>query len=135
MNAIAFDTAADEDIRSIILLNEMGDVEVAWASSVDDRMRTMIEKKMKEGVRFFILKPMAGGALYRKSKLRSIRDLKEMRVKIGDEDFEKLFAEGHVSVARAQTGGRTIETERPARTADEVIQSRRAVGVRAFSGG
>lgn len=79
---------AAEDYRSMTLLNEMGDVEVTWDSKNDDAMREVIDKKMKEGVRFFILKPFPGGFLYRKTALKTMDQLKENRVKIGDNDVE-----------------------------------------------
>lgn len=122
-----------EDYRSMTLLNEMGDVEVTWDSKNDDAMREVIEKKMKEGVRFFILKPFPGGFLYRKTALKTMDQLKENRVKIGDNDVEKLFEAGKVQVIR-NTSGATLETQGVAKTAAEAA-SKRTVGIKPLQGG
>lgn len=124
---------AAEDYRSMTLLNEMGDVEVTWDSKNDDAMREVIEKKMKEGVRFFILKPFPGGFLYRKTALKTMDQLKENRVKIGDNDVEKLFEAGKVQVIR-NTSGATLETQGVAKTAAEAA-SKRTVGIKPLQGG
>ena len=124
---------AAEDYRSMTLLNEMGDVEVTWDSKNDDAMREVIEKKMKEGVRFFILKPFPGGFLYRKTALKTMDQLKENRVKIGDNDVEKLFEAGKVEVVRTQSGA-SLETVGVAKTAKEAA-SKRTVGVKPLQGG
>lgn len=124
---------AAEDYRSMTLLNEMGDIEVTWDSQNDDAMREVIEKKMKEGVRFFILKPFPGGFLYRKTALKTMDQLKENRVKIGDNDVEKLFEAGKVEVVRTQSGA-TLETVGIAKTAKEA-STKRTVGVKALQGG
>lgn len=122
-----------EDYRSMTLLNEMGDIEVTWDSQNDDAMREVIEKKMKEGVRFFILKPFPGGFLYRKTALKTMDQLKENRVKIGDNDVEKLFEAGKVEVVRTQSGA-TLETVGVAKTAKEAA-TKRTVGVKPLQGG
>lgn len=124
---------AIDETRSMTLLNEMGDVEVTWDSQNDDAMREVIEKKMKEGVRFFILKPFAGNFLYRKTALKTVADLKENRVKIGDSDVEKLFEAGKVQVIRTDTGA-ALETIAVAKTATEASK-KRTVGVRPLQGG
>ena len=122
-----------DETRSMTLLNEMGDIEVTWDSQNDDAMREVIEKKMKEGVRFFILKPFPGGFLFRKTALKTIADLKENRVKIGDGDVEKLFEAGKVQVIRTDSGA-TLETVAIAKTADEASK-KRTVGVKPLQGG
>lgn len=123
----------DDEYRSLTLLNEMGDIEVTWDSSNDHVMREVIEKKMKEGVRFFILKPVLGGAFYRKTALRTMSDLKENRVKIGDNDIENLFVEGKVQVVRTASGAE-LDTIGIAKTPEQAAKTR-TVGIKAFSGG
>lgn len=125
--------ASVDEYRSMTLLNEMGDIEVTWDSQNDDAMREVIEKKMKEGVRFFILKPFPGGFLFRKTALKSMADLKENRVKIGDSDVEKLFEAGKVEVIRTNSGA-TLETVAVAKTAKEA-STKRTVGIRPLQGG
>lgn len=126
-------TEAVEDYRSMTLLNEMGDIEVTWDSQNDDAMREVIERKMKEGVRFFILKPFPGGFLYRKTALKTMAQLTENRVKIGDADVEKLFVEGKVEVVRTHSGA-TLETVGIAKDAKDAA-TKRTVGVRPLQGG
>ena len=124
---------ATDDTRSMILLNDSGDVEVTWDSTNDDVMRDLIDKKMKEGVRFFILKPLPGGFLYRKTAMKTMDDLKENKVKVGDKDVEKLFEAGKVQVIR-NTSGATLETQGVAKTAAEAA-SKRTVGIKPLQGG
>ena len=128
------EAVATEGMRSLTLLNSMGDIEIAWDSTKDEQMRDLIAKKMKEGVRFFILKPVPFTDFYRKSQLKTMKDLKENRVKLGDEDLEKMFIAGDVTVHRTNNGGATIDTVRPAKDAKEASRSR-TVGVRALQGG
>ncbi len=122
-----------DDTRSLILLNDTGDVEITWDSSNDDVMRELIDKKMKEGVRFFILKPFPGGFLYRKTAMKTMDDLKENKVKVGDKDVEKLFEAGKVQVIR-NTSGATLETQGIAKTAAEASK-KRTVGIKPLQGG
>ena len=124
---------ATDDTRSMVLLNGTGDIEVTWDSNNDDVMRELIDKKMKEGVRFFILKPFPGGFLYRKTAMKTMDDLKENKVKVGDKDVEKLFEAGKVQVIR-NTSGATLETQGVAKTAAEAA-SKRTVGIKPLQGG
>lgn len=124
---------ATDDTRSMVLLNGTGDIEVTWDSTNDDVMRELIDKKMKEGVRFFILKPFPGGFLYRKTAMKTMDDLKENKVKVGDKDVEKLFEAGKVQVIR-NTSGATLETQGVAKTAAEAA-SKRTVGIKPLQGG
>lgn len=122
-----------DETRSMTLLNDMGDIEVTWDSQNDDAMRELIEKKMKEGVRFFILKPFPGGFLFRKTAMKTMADLTENRVKVGDKDVEKLFEAGKVQVVRSDTGA-TLETVGVAKTAAEAA-TKRTVGIKPLQGG
>ena len=119
--------------RGLILCNGLGHVELSWDSQDDSYMRAVIEKKMKEGVRFFILKPLLGGALYRTARIKTMADLKESRIKVEDADIEKLFADGRVRMERAPPEA-TNDTVRVARTADEAVRGR-SVAVPALQGG
>ena len=108
-----------DSLRSMIILNSMGDVEITWDSSKDDQMREIIAKKMAEGVKFFVLKPVLGSFLHRKAKLKSINDLKQNHIKINDSDIEAMFVAGNISVFRNETS--EIETTHVAKTAQEAV--------------
>ena len=118
--------------RSLILLNESGDLEITWGPQNDEKMRAVIEKKMAEGVRFFIMKPLIGNFIPVRSKMTNMNQLKDARVTIRDADIEDMFKAGDVSLYR--NSGANVETTGVAKTADQVIQNR-TVGVRALQGG
>lgn len=122
----------DAEVRSMTLLNGMGDIEITWDSSQDEKMRELIAKKMKEGVTFFILKPVPFTDLYRKTKLKTMKDLKENRIKLDDEDLEMMFAAGQVGIQR--TNSSDYDTVAPVRDPAKAARSR-TVGVRALQGG
>lgn len=117
---------------SLILLNEMGDVEISWDSAQDDTMRQIIQKKMDEGIKFFVMKPMLGGMFQRRSKITSVAELDKTRIQVKDEDIERLFSEGKVDFHR-RSGGE-IEISHRATTAAEAAAGD-TVGVRQFQGG
>jgi hypothetical protein len=119
--------------RSMTLLNEMGDIEITWDSEHDDSMREVIAKKMKEGVTFFILKPLIGSYVYRKTQLKTVSDLKEHRVKIADADLASMFSAGKIAMFRSPSG-EIDATGGRAKTATDVVKNR-TVGVKALQGG
>lgn len=123
----------DRPMRTLTMLNELGDVEIAWDSDQDDAMRDIIARKMAEGVKFFIVKPMIGGWLHRRVRMNSIHDLDKNRISIKDEDIEKMFVAGNIALFRRDSGER-IDTERLARTPEEAA-STSTVAVRQFQGG
>ncbi len=120
--------------RSITLLNDMGDIEISWDSDQDDDMRQLIAKKMAQGVRFFTLAPVLGGVLYRKKAMKTMADLKENRVKVTDSDVAALFEAGKVQLTRTNDNVE-VKTTGIAKTPDEVVKAKRAVGVRGLQGG
>jgi hypothetical protein len=122
-----------DPVRHMILLTELGDIEVAWDSGNDEAMRTVIQQKMQEGVAFFVLKPVFKSSFYRKTKLTDIKDLKEQRVKVNDADLEKLFASGQAHLARVE--GATYETGQRLKTPEAVAKAPASVGFKAMRGG
>jgi len=138
------DDAVTEYTRGMTLLNEMGDLEITWEPKNDEKMRALIEKKMREGVRFFILKPVVGDVLHMRRKLTNLSELKANNVKIKDADIEAMFTAGEVVLFR--TSGSTVETAGVASVKDraggqdhkassKVAVRQRTVGVPALQGG
>lgn len=119
--------------RSMTLLNEHGDIEIAWDSQHDDAMREIIAKKMAEGVRFFIIKPLFGSTIFmRKAQMKTLADLNSNRVSIKDDALAAMFSAGKIAVFRS--GETAIDTQGVAKTPDDVINNK-TVGVRALQGG
>ncbi len=118
--------------RGLILLNASGDLEITWEPENDAKMRVIIEKKMREGVRFFIMKPLIGNFLPVRSKITNLSQLKDAKVTVRDSDIEDMFKSGDVSMYR--NSGANIETTGIAKTVDQVINNR-TVGVAALQGG
>lgn len=119
--------------RSLILLNSMGDIEVVWESANDDRMREVIAKKMSEGIRFFIVKPMLGGVMRRRTKLTKMDQLNQSRINVHDDDINKLFSEGVVAVERRDGKSGLDIVSRVTDAA--VAAASTTVGMRQFAGG
>jgi len=119
--------------RHIVLMNEMGDIEIAWDKEHDEAMRAVIEKKMQEGVRFFIIKPILHSSFHRRTRLTNLKELKEQKVKIEDDSLEQLFAAGKIELTRVASDA--YDSGPVASTAQEVIAARSAVGVRPLKGG
>lgn len=120
------------ETRTCILLNGLGDVEISWDSSDDDEMRKIIQKKMDEGVSFFIMTPLIGSFLQRRKKIASVDELDRFRIQIRDADIEKMFEAGKISVFRSDA--KKIDTVRRAETADEAVRND-TVAARPFVGG
>jgi hypothetical protein len=120
--------------RSMTLLGQDGDLELTWDAESDSKVLPMIEKKMKEGYRFFILKPVLGDLIHVRRKLVNIDEIKTRNIKIKDHDIEALFTNGDVSLFRTQSTGKTIETAGIASTPAQVVQNR-TVGTKALQGG
>lgn len=77
--------------RSMTLLNETGDVTIAWSAAEDAKMLEMIERKMAEGYTFFIIKRRFK-VFSQHKEIVSVADLKGRReVVLKDADAERLF--------------------------------------------
>lgn len=142
---MAFDTEADETFRGMTLLNEQGDVEISWEPKNDEKVRQIIEKKMREGVRFFTLRPVIGDVLHMRRKMTKITDLKAHSVKVNDADIEALFSEGSVEFFRsspqdqgpeiAVVSVRDSHGKLDHEAGSRVAVKQRTVGIRALAGG
>lgn len=142
---MAFDSEADDGVRGMTILNEMGDLELSWEPKNDEKVRAIIEKKMREGVRFFILKPVVGDVLHMRRKLTKVTDLKGHNVKVNDADVEALFANGTAEFFRDPDAKfddqmqvasvRDADGKLDHAAASKVAVKHRTVGVRALAGG
>lgn len=115
--------------RSLSLLNEMGDLTITWEADRDDEMAQIIEKKMKQGIRFFIVKPFTGEHV----RIKTLSDISSRTISVPDEDVEKLFTEGKIGIIKRITGS-IHDTIKVATSAMEVAKSH-SIGVKQFSGG
>lgn len=123
--------------RSLTILNMSGHSTLTWSPKNDAMMRDLIERKLREGWAFWILKPRAGGLLgERRVKVRSLEEaMKGRSLSLDDEDFAKLIMEGGVQLVTTP--------ERPEGWTNDAVQSRdpasiaasNAIGVRNMSGG
>lgn len=147
-----------DDERGMILASGMGDVELTWDSQNDEPMRALIEKKMREGVTFFVMKPLLGDHVSVRRRLKDVKDLKtnsvkvkdadviDLAVKVKDADIEAAVTAGHARLWRSNV---QIDTKAPmeavrvrdaAGKLDHVAASKKAVkkrtvGVPALQGG
>lgn len=121
-------------IRSMTLLHEPGDTTITWTEDQDEHWVGLIRKKMKQGVRFFIVEPRAYGLLPpRKTELNRAGDAKKKRqVAIDDEDLALFLEEGRGETGPAPDLSKTTVT--PTSDPEEAGRSR-TVATRAMRGG
>ena len=131
----AIDTAAAPSPRSLTMLNEQGDLTIAWGPEDDAKMRKIIEAKMAAGVAFFLIEPRPVDApSARRQRLKEVDQAFGTRqLQVRDADLKKFLQEG--STGRVvKTGDAPIRTTRRARSAEEAA-SGQSVGVRPARGG
>lgn len=135
-----------EDRPAITWLNMSGDITITWNESNEDAVLAMVEKKMKEGFSFFIIKPRALGLLgNKKVKAKSISDVKKagqailadedfdgLLARLHDSDVEKVVSNGSAKLAKPSTGEKEMVTR--ARSAKEVVRAQ-SVAVKPVVGG
>ncbi|MCS4088702.1 hypothetical protein [Rhizobium sp. BK176] len=132
------DAAEDVDdieaIRAFTLLNNSGDSTITWEKDNDEVMRALIEKKMSEGMAFFIIHPKALGFIPRpKSRISDVEEIMKRRsVAVKDEDFAEIIAAGMAGVTERPE----IDTERAEQSYDPArIARSQSVGVMPMRGG
>lgn len=121
----------NNETRSLILLNEMGDVEISWDSSADEAMREIIQNKMDEGIKFFQI--ATSGFRVKRTRLKDIDDLARYRINVADEDISKMFETGRIELSRRSDSEAHVTVAR-LDSAAEVARTN-SVGVRQFQGG
>lgn len=121
--------------RSMVLMNQYGDTTISWDEDSDGRIIPIIEKKMEEGVTFFVLEKPRLMNLFQ-GKMRKLRNMdqigKSRKLVMMDEEFAGLLSEGIVQTDKVMEAQTT--TTRVAKTAKEVSQNH-TVGVRQMRGG
>lgn len=122
------------ELRALTMLNDAGDETIVWTEESDGTMREVIEKKMAEGVAFFIIEPRAFGLLPPiRRPVETIDEAMEARaISMRDEDFRALILGGSAQVTK--TPAKKINTVRRAETADDVVKNQ-SVGVKPMKGG
>lgn len=121
--------------RTLRLLDKNGDVVISWTAEHDEEIEKIIEKKMAEGMTFFVLEVQAGGLLPPiKHKLESAGDARKYRaITIDDPDFSAFVESGKGTVVSAPTG-KPMKTTRRAKSAKEVTENT-TVGLKPKRGG
>lgn len=125
------DDVPSSEQRGLTLACSMGDLEISWDPSNDHKVRDMIQAKMDQGYRFFVMKPLLGDLLAIRRRVFSATDLKSNSVKIRDNDIAAMFSAGEVSLFRTNE---QESTGVALKTADEVVRNR-TIGVPQFRGG
>jgi hypothetical protein len=102
-------------IRSLTMLNEMGDTTITWTEDRDDLMAAAIQKKMDAGCTFFIVDSRFGS----RQRLQRAADANKHRIlAIPDEDFAKFMGDGTIDVVKTP--------EVPARTRRKAVSAKDA---------
>lgn len=119
------------DLRSLTILNEMGDTTITWPPESDDEMEQLIERKLAAGVTFYTIpkrkttkpKKLTDAAAARKHRALSIPDA----------DFSKFVLEGKGDAVIVPAPDKIAGAKR-AQTAREVAKGH-SIGVRPRAGG
>lgn len=120
--------------NSLILLNENGDTTISWDETNDDKMIALIEKKIKEGMTFFIVEPRIMGMFPMKKKLVSADDsLKQRMVIVTDADFNDILLNGTADAYKREDNS-PITVTGVLKTAKEAV-NKHLVGVTQRVGG
>jgi hypothetical protein len=117
--------------RTLILMNQLGDVEISWDSNQDEAMREIIQKKMDEGIKFFMVN--VKGTKVSRKRLKDMDDLQRYRINVADDDIKALFETGKVEFARRDTDTVHVTTHRTTSAAEAA--SGASVAVPQFKGG
>lgn len=114
-------------LRATTILNSMGDTTIAWTDDRDEDMRALIQKKMDQGVQFFMIEPRMGG----RSPLKRVSDAHKYRMlAIPDADFSAFVGEGKAEAiptpaAKSKTKGRAKTAKEAAKGESVAIAPRR----------
>jgi hypothetical protein len=104
----------ESPVRRLTVLNEAGDTTISWTEDRDEEMEAIIQKKMDQGVTFFIVTRGRGKTLTQRGpKLDRAADARKQRaLVIPDEDLAK-FVEGGLPTRRS---GHRASVEAPRRS-------------------
>jgi hypothetical protein len=110
-------------VRAMTMLNEMGDTTFIWTEDQDEAWKEIIEKKMQEGVVFFIVEPRFKGLLPpKKTEVKRWQDAQKHRaIMIKDEDLMKMVESGAGSMV--STPDSAAKTRKRASSAAEAASS------------
>ena len=119
--------------RTLTMLDASGDTTIVWDEATDEKMLTVIEARMKQGYKFFILKPRAIPILPpRKVRAKTIKEVRDAgSVVILDDDLHTLFVSGDVSTMKSSD---QIDIVKKSEDASEVVTSQ-SVAVKPARGG
>lgn len=120
---------------SMVMLDESGDTTIVWDDDTEEQLLPIIEKKMKDGVMFYIIKERALPMLPpKKVRAKKIAEIKKAGAAIiKDEDLAELFKSGSVMAVTANNDDEIVTVKR-ATEAQEVTRSH-TVAVRPQRGG
>jgi hypothetical protein len=113
---------------ALTMLNEMGDTTITWSSDRDAEMEKIIEKKMAEGVVFWIIEPRGA----RRPMEEFAEAKKTRRLAIPDEDFAKFVESGSGDVVK--TPDAKVTRSRRSKVPAEIAKAE-SVAVRPMRGG
>lgn len=118
-------------MSSLTMLNECGDTTISWSEDRDAEMEQILQKKMDQGVTFFIIE-RAGSDPELKRLARPADAMTKRALLIPDEDLAKFVSDGGGDVASASR--EPVKASRVSRSAKEVAKSK-SVGVKQRKGG
>jgi hypothetical protein len=123
-------------LRSTTYLNRLGDVTIVWTEEQDAMMLAIIEKKMAQGVVFFLVEPRMGGlAPPLKTELDKAEHAFRLRaLAVHDKDFADMVEMAGVTTINAPEPAKRPTVKSKAKTAREVA-SGQSIAIQPMAGG
>lgn len=140
-------TTQQEFTPSITFLNMSGDVTISWRDDEKAKVAEMVERKMKEGYSFFIIRdPLNPPTRGRKKEFKTASDLDHPNAKalkvsnlvngksLADDELARAMDAGIIYITREAAPTTPIDTTRRAKTGAEVVEAQ-SVGVKKLASG
>ena len=120
--------------RSVSIMGDQGDITIVWTDDEDDKMEAIIQRKMDQGMAFFIVEPRFFGLLPpKRTPLAKAKDARKHRaLAIKDSDFAEFIEGGNGDVVKSSD--KPVKTTRKAKDAKDAARNH-SVGVRPLQGG
>lgn len=137
----------DNEPNVLIMANMTGDIQLTWEPQNAEKIKEFVRKKMAEGVTFFTLRKVVVDAVKVKRKVgpKGVEGLtnlviddatfEKMVKDLDDRDAAKLLTAGDAQMAKLRGGKRSFDVVKVAKSVEDVMASKAAMGVRKVVGG
>jgi hypothetical protein len=122
----------EPQLHSMRFTGSIGHAEIVWDAKDNDKIRAFVQKKMDEGVRFFMIKTTSG--LFKSKRLKDLDKLERRRINVHDADLDTLAQDGAIRLVPI-TGDHSEWQAIPGQPTAEEVASGDSVALRPQEGG